>query len=166
MVHWAKQNGFDWAVVKCMMTETFNENYEHYDDQTIDNEVVATGSKDNAAITKVLVDNVGVCKVLVRTDIGENDDIVVEKSSKHQQDGEGEARMPKIMGGGGTKKAMNTRGSNKTKKNTPREGTSMAKGINQTSSTTEDETSRNIVNYLKKKGNKVSMLLTWKKQSK
>ena len=80
------------------MTETFNAYYERYDDETIDNEAVTTSEKDNAALAKLLVDNIGIHKVLVRTDIGERDDTVVEKSSKHQQDGEGEARMPKITG--------------------------------------------------------------------
>ena len=38
----------------------------------------------------------------------------------------------------------------------------MAKQRVQTSSPAEDETSRRIVDYLKKNGIKVSMLLTWK----
>ena len=117
MVHWAKQHGFDQAVVESMMTETFNANYERYDGKTIDNEAVATGAKDNAAIAKVLVDNIGAHKVLVRTNIGERDNIVVTKSSEHQWDGEGESRKPWIH-----------RGATRQKKNTPREGATMAKG--------------------------------------
>ena len=84
------------------MTETFSAYYERYDGKTIGNEAVATGAKDNAAIAKVLVDN-RIHKVLVRTDIGERDDIVVTKSSKHQRDGEEEATMPEITGGEGRK---------------------------------------------------------------
>ena len=65
------------------------------------------------------------------------------------------------MEGGGHKKAMNTRGGgNLPKKNTPQDGTTMAKRRVQKLSHTEDETSRRIVDYLKKNGNKVSMLLT------
>ena len=46
---------------------------------------------------------------------------------------------------------MNTQGSNQTKKNTPREGATMAKGRDPKSSTKESETSRKMVDYLKKK---------------
>ena len=50
MVHWVNQHGFDRVVVESMMTESFNANYKPYDDETIDNESVATGSKANAAV--------------------------------------------------------------------------------------------------------------------
>ena len=115
MVHWAKQHGFDRAVVESMMTESFNANYERYDDKTIDNESVATGSKANAAVAKVFVDKVPVCKVPGRSNVGDRDDIVVKKFSKHQRDGEREARMPNVTGGGRSKKAMNTQGATRQK---------------------------------------------------
>ena len=101
MVYWAKQYGFDRSVVESTMIESFNANHKHYDDKTIDNKSVATGLKANDSVAKVLVDNVGVRKVTGRSNVGDRDDIVFEKSSKHQRDGEREARMPNVTGGEG-----------------------------------------------------------------
>ena len=91
LVHWANKEEMDRSVVECMMDETMN---TYYDSRTLGNEGVTTGTEDNAAIAKVVVENISVNKI-VRTNIGGRDNIIVRKSSENQQ------------GGGGSKKGDN-----------------------------------------------------------